>query len=156
MKRSNTEGKNGGVVGREIWKSAIDDISIDGVNYSTDPYASGCSISFAANAVRDSAVRVYVSGDGLAAPSLGMDLAEEWLPGFAVSFSEGLSVDVAVQVDKGGNSGSATFNPVHPAIRANKLSSRWIRAIIQARLRRERYTGRLEMVVKYAWDVLDI
>ncbi|MDZ8119288.1 PilW family protein [Pontiella agarivorans] len=103
------------MIGREIRQSRIEDILIDGVRFTEDPYAAGSRLDFDAAVTRTNPVSVYVSGNQLLAETPAITLVEDWLTGFTVDFTEGPAVDVALRLDAGNRVGQllirGTFVP---------------------------------------------
>jgi prepilin-type N-terminal cleavage/methylation domain-containing protein len=103
------------LIGREIRKSNIEDITINGVKFSEDPAASGDRLDFSASTVRSNAAAIYRNGDRLISSPDDFIVVENWLNGFEVRYSDGPGVDVAFQLDGGNQIGQtimrATFAP---------------------------------------------
>lgn len=93
------------MIGREIRQSRIEDILIDGVRFTEEPYAAGSRLDFDAGVTRSNAVSVYVSGNQLLAGTPAITLVEDWLTGFTVEFTDGPAVDVALRLDAGSRTG---------------------------------------------------
>jgi prepilin-type N-terminal cleavage/methylation domain-containing protein len=97
------------LIGREIRKSNIEDITINGVKFSEDPEARGDLLAFAASTTRSNAVTIAKNGDRLISSAGGFVVVEKWLDDFAVRYSEGPCVEVAFMLDGGKQVGQTTL-----------------------------------------------
>ncbi|MDF7808437.1 type II secretion system protein [Pontiellaceae bacterium B12219] len=97
------------LIGREIRKSSIEDLAINGVKFSEDPAARGERLDFSISTIRSNAVTIFRNGDRLVSSAGDFVVVEGGLDDFAVSFSEGPGVDVAFRLDGGNRVGQTTL-----------------------------------------------